>query len=29
VLGEALLGLDRVRAQGEIHARVRAHYERG
>ncbi|MEU6274361.1 BadF/BadG/BcrA/BcrD ATPase family protein [Streptomyces populi] len=29
VLGAALLGLDRVRAPGELHARVRAHYERG
>lgn len=29
VLGAALLGLDHVRAAGEIHARVRAFYERG
>lgn len=29
VLGAALLGLDHVRAQDEIHARVRAFYERG
>jgi hypothetical protein len=29
VLGAALLGLDHVRATGEIHARVRAFYERG
>ncbi|MFB7243117.1 N-acetylglucosamine kinase [Streptomyces populi] len=29
VLGAALLGLDRVRAPGEIHARVRAYYEGG